>query len=74
MDCISMTFEVFNKLACNNRMVLLMAIDLLMQNGHTFLQNTEITVLVTALKTHTKKLFAEYLLEEIEIPPRSWPL
>ena len=60
-----MTFEVFNKLACNNRMVLLMAIDLLMQNGRTFLQNTEITVLVTALKTDTKKLFAEYLLEEI---------
>lgn len=49
-----MTFEVFNKLACNNRMVLLMAIDLLMQNGRTFLQNTEITVLVTALKTDTK--------------------
>lgn len=60
-----MDFETFNKLAYDNRMVLLMAIDLLMQNGRVFVEETNTAVLIVTMKACVKNLIADSMLEEI---------
>ena len=60
-----MKFDQFNQLAIGNRMVLLMAIDLLMQNGREFVQNTEKAELVSGMKRVAGNLIAENVLTEV---------
>ncbi len=60
-----MKFEEFNKLACDNRMALLMAIDLLMQNGRTFVQETATAEIISAMKVSTSNFIADVILDEI---------
>ncbi len=60
-----MNFETFNQLAHNNRMVLLMAIDLLMQDGRGFVQEAPTAALVSIMKASVKNLMAGSMLEEI---------
>lgn len=47
------------------RLTLLMAIDLLMQNGRTFVEETEHSEIVAALKNTTKNYMADVILDEI---------
>ena len=70
-----MKFDEFNKLVHKNRMILLIAIDLLMQNGRRFVQDTETSELISAMKNTAKNLFAEYMLKEtVEIAKELAPL
>lgn len=59
-----MRFDDFNKLVYSNRIVLLVAIDLLMENGRVFVKDTALADLVSALKS-CGNLFAESVLTEI---------
>lgn len=70
-----MKFDRFNQLAIGNRMVLLMAIDLLMQNGREFIQNTEKTELESGMKRTAGNLVAAAVLTEVvEIAKELAPL
>lgn len=70
-----MKFDEFNKLVHNNRMILLIAIDLLMQNGRRFVLDTETSELISAMKNTAKNLFAEYMLKEtVDIAKELAPL
>jgi len=62
-----MKFDRFNQLAIGNRMVLLMAIDLLMQNGREFIQNTEKEELISGMKRVAGNLVAANVLTEVVV-------
>ncbi len=59
-----MTFEEFNNLAYN-RVPLLMAVELLMQNGRPFVEKTDRAEIVAAIKKNTKNFMADVMLDEI---------
>lgn len=60
-----MKFEEFNQLAIGNRSTLLLAMELLMQNGREFIQDTEKAEIVAQLKSSAGKLIAENVLAEV---------
>lgn len=60
-----MKFDQFNQLAIGNRMVLLMATDLLIQNGREFIQNTEKAELVSGMKRVAGNLVAADVLTKV---------
>lgn len=60
-----MKFEKFDWLARGNRPALLLAMELLMQSGRGFVQNTEKAEIIGQLKNTAGKLIAETMLAEI---------
>lgn len=59
-----MTFEEFNNLTYN-RVPLLMAVELLLQNGRPFVENTDRAEIIAAMKKDTKNFMADVMLDEI---------
>lgn len=60
-----MKFERFDWLARGNRAALLLAMELLMQSGRGFVQNTERAEIIRQLKNTAGPLIAENMLAEI---------
>ena len=60
-----MKFEKFDWMARGNRPALLLAMELLMQSGRGFVQNTEKAEIIGQLKNTAGKLIAETMLAEI---------
>jgi len=60
-----MKFDQFNQLAIGSRVVLLMAMELLMENGREFIQNTEKAKLVSGIKSAAGNLVAADVLVSV---------
>lgn len=60
-----MKFETFDQLTRGDRAALLLAMEVLMQSGRGFVQNTEKAEIIAQLKSTAGNLIAENMLAEI---------
>lgn len=61
----NMTFETFGRIACSNKVAVIMAMDLLLQNGRSFVMNNREADLVAAMESCTGNLISEQTLQDI---------
>lgn len=61
----NMTFETFDRIACGDKVAVIMAMDLLLQNGRSFVINNREADLVAAMKSCTGNLIFEQKLQDI---------